>query len=88
MTDTVSPLSNTTSLGRRCALATLGVVVGLFVGGVIWAYNWLTGHDHEVLFTTLVLMMILGGTGFFVPARKTGWVDAILYFLLLGFLDN
>ncbi|MGE5625756.1 MAG: hypothetical protein ACM3ZT_09440 [Bacillota bacterium] len=55
---------------------------------MIWVYNRLTGQHHEVLFTTLVLMMIQGVIGFFVTPRRAGWVDAVLYFLLLGFLDN
>ena len=62
--------------------------MGLCIGGIIWMVNWLSGQHLEVLVTTITLTLIQAGIGFFVPIRKTAWMDAVLYFLLLGFLDN
>ena len=75
-------------LGWRLVRAAIGAAIGLWFGGMIWLYNYLTGQHHEVLVTTLVLVLIQGGIGFFVPARKTAWMESIMYFITLNILDN
>lgn len=78
---------STATFGWRCLMAGLGAAMGLCIGGMIWLDNRLTGQHHEVLVNTLVLVLIQGGIGFFAAPRKA-WVDTILYFVLLGFLDG
>jgi len=86
-TDTATPLS-LAAFGWRCVMAGVGATMGLCIGGTIWLVNQFTGQHHEVLVNTLVLTLVLGGIGFFVSPRKPAWMDALLYFLLLGFLDG
>ena len=65
----------------------IGVGVGLLVATFIWGFDALSGQHHDYTVTGLTLALILGGIGFFVPAKR-GWRDTFLYFLLLSFLDN
>lgn len=89
MTGTAShPASPMPSLGWRFVRAAIGAAMGLCIGGIIWMVNWLSGQHMEVLVTTIVLTLIQAGIGFFVPMRKAAWMDAILYFITLNFLDN
>ena len=76
------------TLGWRCLRAAIGAAMGLCIGGIIWVINWLSGQHLEVLVTTVVLTVVQAGVGFFVPLRKAAWLDAILYFITLNFLDN
>ncbi len=87
-TETASAPAPMPSLGWRCLWAVIGAATGLVIGGGIWLYNWFTGQHVEVLVTTVMLMAIQGCIGFFVPLRKAAWMDAILYFITLNFLDT
>jgi len=84
---TVTPSPQPT-LGMRFFMAGVGAVAGLMMGMMIWVYNALTGQHHEYLVTALTLMIIEGGIGFFVAPAKAAWIETILYFIMLGFLDN
>jgi hypothetical protein len=66
----------------------MGIALGLAIGFVIWAFDVLAHRDLDYLVTGLMLALILGGSGFFSTSAKNGWRDTLLYFLLLGFLDN
>ena len=69
-------------------MAGLGAAMGLCIGGGIWLVNQFSGQHHEILVNTLVLVVIQAGIGFFVARRRAAWMDTILYFVLLGFLDG
>ena len=88
MTSAIRPEASTSTLGWRFIMAGIGAATGLLFGSMIWLFNWLTGKHHEVLMTTLFLMLVQAGIGFFVSARRAAWMDSIVYFLLLGFLDS
>jgi hypothetical protein len=85
--DTMAP-SSTVTFGSRFVMAGIGAAMGLCIGGMIWLTNKLTGQHHEVMVNTLVLTLVQGGIGFFASPRKAAWMDTILYFVLLGFLDS
>ena len=80
--------SPTMSRGERCIMAAIGAGMGLCIGLMIWSFNQLTGQHHEVLVTTLALTLTQAAIGFFATPRKAAWIDSIVYFALLGFLDN
>lgn len=86
--DATAPASTPATLGWRFVMAGLGAVMGLCIGGGIWLDNFFTGQHHEVLVNTLVLTLVQAGIGFFASPRKPAWMDTLLYFLLLGFLDG
>ena len=63
VTDTTAHLSAGT-LGWRFAMAGIGAAMGLCIGGGIWLVNLFTGQHHEVLVSTLVLVVAQAGIGF------------------------
>jgi hypothetical protein len=74
-------------LSTRFLYAGVGLVLGLILGSLIWMYDSLT-HQHPHVFIILILIMAGTAIGFFATDRAAAWLDTILYFMLLGFMNR